>query len=723
VAGVVAGGGALPPPPPRLRIVVPMAGLGSRFEKDGFSIQKPFLPTLEGRQLWEEVVENLMPKNEPLRSATEVHLVVREDQVKNFVRLPHVTLHTVAALTEGPACTVLTLRHLINDGVPLMIGNSDQFLEWDADAFYAASFHEAWDGGISTFYHPRPDDLKWSYAALGADGAVARVAEKVFVGPHATTGLYAWKRGADFVAAADAMIAANIRVNNEFYVCPVYQVAMERLGKRYRVLPCAAFWGVGVPADYANWLDNYAPPGPPPPFSAALARRYDAMWCKWGSRVPVPQPDVAADPTLCACMWATGAFHLTPAYHALRAALAPWAAKAQWYDPAPGGGLAPQGAGATAPPTSYAAAAARPRAVLHHTLFQLRTFPVAPEGAEGRELEEGGAFAAWGAAARGALSQLPPYHLRLLGAAPVRSGVVACGYPPTDYAPVRAALRAAAPCREPHAQDIHHVTLLRWTAPLTPEENNAVRAVLAHWRRAELGAFQPAAWSVGYATWSVRPETVRPVVTWRAPPSPWVLHRGNTAGLAPATENHPPRLWALLREGWDVEVDLWRATGAEAVALCEAATAAGHGAGPEALAALRAHVAGAPGRAARAALWLGHDAPTHPLEPEEERDGGLLSARGVWIHCKNVAALAHLRAHPRAAAFNFFAHDKDDVALTSRGWAWGYPGKEVPGAGTVSVVWPKEKRHVVKPGVGVCWDWLPGDVELVHEEAPPQLRQ
>ena len=88
LARALAGRGAVEPLVPRLRIVVPMAGLGSRFSADGFTIQKPFLPTIEGLQLWESVVENLMPKEEPLRSATEVHVVVRADQVHLFTPPP-----------------------------------------------------------------------------------------------------------------------------------------------------------------------------------------------------------------------------------------------------------------------------------------------------------------------------------------------------------------------------------------------------------------------------------------------------------------------------------------------------------------------------------------------------------------------------------------------------------------------------------------------------------
>ena len=722
IAARAAGGGVPPPPATRLRIVVPMAGLGSRFATDGFVIQKPFLPTIGGAQLWELVVENLMPKEEPLRSATEVHIVVRPDQLEHFRKAPHVTLHTVPGMTEGPACTVLSLTSIINDDTPLVIGNLDQVIEWDSDTFYAAAFHPDFDGAISTFYHPRPDDLTCSYARLKPDGTVDNVAEKVYVGPFATSGLYAFKKGRDFVAAAQDMIARNERsVNNEFSCCPAFNNAM-RAGLKYRIVNCAKFWGVSAPLDLAAFLDKYVPPGPPRPFGAQLARRYAAMRCKWAPRLPVPQPDVASDMSKCTAMWSTGAFALTPAYWALREALEPYSHAAQWYDVQESLGLAPQG-GPLVKPASFAAAAAVPRTVLHHSFFQFQNFPVTATATE----TEADARK-WAAAAQTAMAKLPPYYLKLRGPIPVRSGIVAAGYPPTDYASVRSAIRSAAPCREPHAQDIHHVTLLRWTAALTPQDARAVAIICSQFEHELLGTFQPSAWHVGLATRCVRPETVVPLVSWRAPPSPWVLHRGNTAGLAPETENSPSLIKRLLSEGWDVAIELWRAAPIEAAALA-AKAAAEHAAAERAGAAnigervkaltnfaaqLAARLAAMPPIvASRPALWLGHDAPAFSLSADDIE--GLLAAPGVWIHAKHLASFTWLRGHPRSVDFNFFSHDKDDVALTSSGYAWGYPDVAVPGPGTVSVVWPKEKTYKVRPGVGVCWDYLPRDVALVYE--------
>jgi HAD superfamily hydrolase (TIGR01509 family) len=650
--------GARPVAATSLRIVIPMAGLGSRFAKDGFYVQKPFLPVISENgnqeQMWEMVVENLMPKDPLLRTNTEVHLVVREEQLPFFRRLPHVHLHTVPYLTEGAACTVLTLKDLINDDVPLCIGNSDQFLDWDADEFYRAAFHVSYSGAISVFYNPRPDDLKWSYAALSNDGRVSRVAEKVYIGPHATTGIYAWKRGRDFVKHAENMIARNERVNNEFYVCPVYNGAIQE-GSDFRVHNCTRFWGVGVPDDYIHFLDNFKPRNKTFTFHSSLMRKYEAMRCKWSARLPVPQPLVVEDPALCAAMWTLGSFHLGSAFHQLVRGLQPWASKLAFYSTEEDINIQK--------PATTSSSSTSPL-LLHHTFFQFQTFPL--DEAQCTSLKE--PLHTWARVAETELAKLPPYYLRLEGASVTRSGIVVLGFPPTDYTPVRNALRNAGPVREPHQQDVHHVTIARWTKPVSGEEMAAVNRVLECFRNVWLGMVQPKTWNVGFATWSMRKETLQPIHSWHAPPSPWVLHRGNMAGLNKSTENDPRLLLEKLESGWDCEIDVWLNEGD------------------------------------KSGVWLGHDGPEHFLDTAS--CDSLLSHPGAWLHCKNLAAFNWLRERPDSARFHFFSHDLDPLALTSRSVAWVYPGVQFQGRGSVTVV-RAESKELPKEIGGVCVDWIP----------------
>jgi hypothetical protein len=111
---------------------------------------------------------------------------------------------------------------------------------------------DAIDGGILTFEARHP---KWSYAALGEDGFVSEVAEKRVISDNATVGVYYWKRGSDYIKYAEQMIEKNIRVNNEFYVCPVFNEAISD-GKKIRIKKINKMWGIGTPEDLNYFLDQ-----------------------------------------------------------------------------------------------------------------------------------------------------------------------------------------------------------------------------------------------------------------------------------------------------------------------------------------------------------------------------------------------------------------------------------------------------------------------------------
>ena len=69
-------------------------------------------------------------------------------------------------------------------------------------------------------------------------------------------GMYYWAKGSDFVKYAEQMIALNKRQNNEFYVAPVYQEAIDD-GKKFKVKDISAFWSLGTPEDLSRYLQEY----------------------------------------------------------------------------------------------------------------------------------------------------------------------------------------------------------------------------------------------------------------------------------------------------------------------------------------------------------------------------------------------------------------------------------------------------------------------------------
>jgi dTDP-glucose pyrophosphorylase len=108
------------------------------------------------------------------------------------------------------------------------------------------------DGGIVTFEATHP---KWSYVKLDNNGFVQEVAEKKVISNQATAGVYFWRKGSDYVQYASQMIDQNIRVNNEFYVAPVYNQAILD-GKKIRVKNIDRMWGLGTPEDLNSFLEH-----------------------------------------------------------------------------------------------------------------------------------------------------------------------------------------------------------------------------------------------------------------------------------------------------------------------------------------------------------------------------------------------------------------------------------------------------------------------------------
>ena len=109
------------------------------------------------------------------------------------------------------------------------------------------------DGGIVTFKATHP---KWSYAAVDDNGMVTEVAEKNPISDNATVGFYYWKHGKDYVECATDMIDRDIRVNGEFYVCPVFNQAVLN-GQKIFTHEVEEMWGLGTPEDLDTFLRDY----------------------------------------------------------------------------------------------------------------------------------------------------------------------------------------------------------------------------------------------------------------------------------------------------------------------------------------------------------------------------------------------------------------------------------------------------------------------------------
>ena len=236
----------------KMNVLIPMAGAGTRFQQAGYTFPKPLID-VEGKPMIQVVADNLNIE------ATFIYVVQKEHRAKfnldTFLNLitPNCKIVEVDGLTEGAACTTLLAKEYIDNDSPLLMANSDQFVEWDSNEFMYKMIEQKVDGGILTFHATHP---KWSFAKVDEYGYVTEVAEKNPISDIATVGVYYWAKGSDYVKYAEQMIEKNIRVNNEFYVCPVFNEAIGD-GKKVKTFNIEKMWGLGTPEDLKYYLENY----------------------------------------------------------------------------------------------------------------------------------------------------------------------------------------------------------------------------------------------------------------------------------------------------------------------------------------------------------------------------------------------------------------------------------------------------------------------------------
>ena len=236
----------------KYNVLLPMAGAGSRFQKVGYKNPKPLID-VSGKPMIRRVVENI---NIP--DAHHIFIVQRDHirdnpEIKQYLEtcVKNVSIVEIDGLTEGAACTTLLAKSLIDNDEPLLICNADQWVDWDANHFvkFAAKF----DGAIPYFLSDSP---KHSYSRVDfSTKLVVQVAEKQVISNLATVGIYYWKKGSQYVSCAERMIGRNIRFNNEFYICPVYNELIHHHGGKVTPYPVHEMRGMGTPDELDKFLE------------------------------------------------------------------------------------------------------------------------------------------------------------------------------------------------------------------------------------------------------------------------------------------------------------------------------------------------------------------------------------------------------------------------------------------------------------------------------------
>ena len=236
-----------------MKVLIPMAGEGSRFINEGYTFPKPLID-VDGKPMIQRVVENLDFECEYIFLVRKGHLQEYDGLKETLNRITNnrTQIVVVDGLTEGAACTALLAKRFINTDDDLLIANSDQIIEYEPQNFNLMRSLTSVDAIVWTFNDVHP---KWSFVKTNSRGFCTEVAEKVPISNIATCGIYWYRKGSDFVKSAEQMIEKDIRVKNEFYIAPVYNELIQS-GKTLVPFFVNKMHGIGTPEDLNTYLRN-----------------------------------------------------------------------------------------------------------------------------------------------------------------------------------------------------------------------------------------------------------------------------------------------------------------------------------------------------------------------------------------------------------------------------------------------------------------------------------
>jgi hypothetical protein len=274
-----------------LQVVIPMAGVGSRFKSYGFHVNKYLLPVnVELESMIELAIVSLgitVPCryffiiNESDGYDYDLRLILSQICAKNSFLY---TIASVDQLTEGPASTVYHIHDLLDMSSPLLVSNSDQVLSWNFGSFWDSCVslvrgvpflvpsnlktqpvedRLSLDGCVLTYTPSYPlklgDSDKHSFVRFDAKGQAVEFAEKIVLSDRALVGVHYFSSGDVFVRAYKTMVDLNLRApNGEFYLSLCYEAMIRnKLGVGIHDLNISegeAFYPVGEPEDYFRYL-------------------------------------------------------------------------------------------------------------------------------------------------------------------------------------------------------------------------------------------------------------------------------------------------------------------------------------------------------------------------------------------------------------------------------------------------------------------------------------
>lgn len=238
-----------------MNFVIPMAGRGQRFTDAGYTVPKMLIEA-HGKTLLEWSIDSL-----PLQLCSRLVCILLEEHEQQYALSRHISklygermeilfLH-LGQVTRGQAETVLLAQSLVDRDKDLVVFNIDTYFHSDTLAEKLQRTDVS--GVLGAFHSTEP---RFSFAVVDEQtGLVTRTAEKEPISSNALTGLYHFKQPTDFFEAAQHYLENDIRVNNEFYIAPMYNYLIER-GRKYIVDNVSEHHILGTPDELQSFLQR-----------------------------------------------------------------------------------------------------------------------------------------------------------------------------------------------------------------------------------------------------------------------------------------------------------------------------------------------------------------------------------------------------------------------------------------------------------------------------------
>ena len=233
----------------KYNLLLPIAGKAQRFINDGYTVPKPLIMA-NSKHIIDWSMDSVR------MDECNIIFVVRLDHIHNFgidsiLKQKfgnNIEIVVVDHITEGAVSTCLLAKKHIDNELPLVIYTPDVYFQ---PQFDPGSIPSKLDGAIVTFKANSPAH---SYAQTDKDGYVVKTAEKDVISQDAAVGVYYFRTGRQFVRYAEEMIERNIRVNNEFYICPVYNLMLKDNAK-IKIHPSEQMHVLGTPEELKFFID------------------------------------------------------------------------------------------------------------------------------------------------------------------------------------------------------------------------------------------------------------------------------------------------------------------------------------------------------------------------------------------------------------------------------------------------------------------------------------